>query len=118
MDVVAPCGSAIEAVDDELATLFLQYLSGKELGLLSCCSKRWLRLTGTAELWRNALVREFGGACRANSRSMHSSWHLRADLIATLWHGAVLGYRRGWTRASIARGAHRCGPPQQREPRR
>jgi hypothetical protein len=52
----------MEAVDDELATLFLQYLSGKELGRLSCCSKRWLRLTTTAELWRNALAREFGGA--------------------------------------------------------
>ena len=90
--------SAIEAVDDELATVCLQvrvscthvhvqklpsvlvcptrlttsvlgtapicsqYLSGKELGRLSCCSKRWLRLTGTVELWRNALIREFGGA--------------------------------------------------------
>ena len=99
-DMEAPrrpvCDSAIEAVDDELATVCLQvrvsythvhvqklpsvvcptrrlttsvlgpicsqYLSGKELGRLSCCSKRWLRLTGTVELWRNALIREFGGA--------------------------------------------------------
>lgn len=81
MEVVAPCGGAIEAVDDELATLFLQYLSGKELGTLSCCSKRWLRLTGTAELWRNALAREFGGACRC-TRTL-DAFHLSACVLTS-----------------------------------
>ena len=56
-----PEGSGIEALNDELALLFCAFLPGSALGMLACCSKRWRRLAGAAELWRGVLREEFRG---------------------------------------------------------